>query len=200
MRTARLVSFVVVGLLVVLAESPASAALLHDEGVDGDLSGDGLNPAHFDLSLGANSIIATSVSGDREYVNLTVPAGLELSAVNLVSYQGLDGTAFIAVQQGATFTESHIGTDVANLFGWSHFGPGVGNLGTDILDDIGQGPGAIGFTPPLSSGEYTWWMQQTGGNAATYQFDFVVTPEPAALVLAALGLALVARRRRAARR
>jgi hypothetical protein len=60
----------------------------------------------------------------------------------------------------------------------------------------------MGFTPPLAAGNYTFWIQQTGANSATYTLDFRVTPEPGTLALlgisAAVGVA-IRRRRYAAR-
>ena len=71
-------------------------------------------------------------------------------------------------------------------------------LGTNILDDMGVGSGAIGFIPPLGAGTYSFWLQQTGGAVIGYGLDFVVVPEPTAaglLSLGLLGLAFVGRRR-----
>lgn len=196
LRSSRM-SALAVSVIAIALSAPASADVFHDESVDGDLSNDGLAPTAFALTLGKNSLLATSVQGDREYVALTIPVGMSLSKIILVSYDGLDETAFIGVQAGAQFTEPPTGTDVANLLGWTHFGTGMGNVGLDILPDIGGGPGAIGFTPPLGEGTYTFWIQQTGTSPATYQFDFVVVPAPGAAAL--LGIALVrSRRRRAA--
>lgn len=184
----------------VAVPAPSSPAdTIWDEAVHGDLSNDRLAPTPLTLTPGTHSLFATSVSGDREYLACTIPAGAQLARLILVSYAGLDGTAFAAVQAGPTLTEPPQGTNVANLLGWSHFGPGAGNLGSDILDGMGAGPGAIGFTPPLPSGVFTFWLQQTGPNASTYQFDFVVTPSPGpAAVLLALPLALARRPRRPA--
>lgn len=180
-----------------LAAFPAVtfAGITYTESIDGDLSDDRLDPTDLNFSLGVNSITATSVQGDREYVHVVIPLGLDLSAVTLISYTGVDDTAFIGVQAGSVFTEPASGTNVANLLGWSHFGPGVGNVGLDILGDIGAGPGAIGFTPPLPAGDYTFWMQQTGTAQATYTFEFMVTPEPATVVLL-MAVTLLAKRRR----
>ncbi len=175
--------------------APAAATVIHDESVNGDLSNDRLNPTGYTLSAGTNTLIATSVSGDREYVRLSVPAGLQLSSIINVSYQGQDGTAFIGVQNGSTFTEPPTGTNVANLLGYTHFGTGPGTVGTDILDNMGTGAGAQGFTPPLPSGNYTYWIQQTGTSAATYQFDFNVTPEPMSAMLFGLAGGALLRRR-----
>ncbi len=175
------------------------AVVVWDEGIHGDLSGDGANPDVAALVFGSNTLTATSVSGDREYISFSMPAAGRLSAVVLDAYSGIDATAFIAVQSGTTFTEPPSGTNPANLLGYSHFGPGVEPVGSDILPSIGMGGGSMGFTPPLPAGNYTFWIQQTGDNASTYTFDFVVTPEPGALVLLGMGSAIVlaAWRRRA---
>lgn len=184
-----------VGAAMAAASSAAVAGVIHDESMHGDLSDDRLNPTPLVLADGVNSLIATSQAGDREYVRFTVPAGRQLGAVNLTSYSGVDGTAFIAAQAGTSMTEPPTGTNVGNLLGWTHFGPGAGNLGDDILPAIGTGPGAIGFLPPLPEGEYTFWIQQIG-STSTYQLDFVSIPAPATLTLGVLALGAAARRRR----
>ena len=174
----------------------ASADIVHDESINGDFSNDQNNPTQLALSLGINSILATSVQGDREYVTVTIPIGMELSELILVSYAGIDETAFIAVQSGPVITEPPTGTNPANLLGWAHFGPALGNVGLDILPEIAIGADAIGFTPPLPAGTYAFWIQQTGVNAATYQFDFVLVPAPGVAALLAIGALGCTRRRR----
>ena len=151
-------------------QSFVRADVAWNEGVHGDLSNDRLNPTVITVGLGVNSILATSVSGDREYFTMTLAPGWKLEQIFLASYASVDLTAFIGVQNGTVFTEPPTGTNVANLLGWAHFGPGVNTVGTDILDNMGVGNGAIGFTPPLPAGSYTFWSQQTGTNAATYRF------------------------------
>jgi len=188
MRTHGL-AFVSAHLIAAAVTQAASGVTLWDEAVNGDLSNDRFNPTALNLAMGVNSITATSVSGDREYVALTLAPGTQLSAVNLVSYTGVDGTAFIAVQVGGQLTEPPTGTDAANLLGWTHFGSAEGNVGTDILDDMGIGSAAIGFVPPLPANTYTFWMQQTGANPSTFQFDFIVdVPGPGGLPLAAIAM------------
>lgn len=156
-----------------LLASPSEAVVLHDEGSAGDLSNDRLAPTALFPAVGTNSIIATSVFGDREYFSLTLPAGTQLEAINLVSFSTAD-LAFIAVQSGSTFTEPPTGANVTKILGYTHFGPDGGATG-DILDDMGTGAGAIGFAPPLPSGTYTFWAQQLNG-PTTYRLDFVVAP------------------------
>ena len=117
--------------------------------------------------------------------------------------------SFIGVQRGTQFTESAGAPNVANILGYTHFGAGNGTLGTDILDNMGTGAGAIGFTPPLTAANYTFWSQETSASPATYTLDFQVTAVPNAvpipggafMLLAAalaIGGAFVLRRRVAA--
>ena len=162
--------------LSLLLAPAAGAVVLHNEAVNGDLSNNRLAPTALLPGVGTNSIIATSAGLDREYFRLTLPPGSSLTAINLVSYSTAD-VAFIAVQSGATFTEDPNAPNVANILGYTHFGPGLGGATGDILDDMGTGPGAIGFVPPLPTGTYTFWAQQLQG-PTTYQLDFVLTAAP----------------------
>jgi hypothetical protein len=183
-----------------LSASVAQAASAWDETVNGDLSNDRLNPTAVSLGLGSNTLSASSVGGtniDREYVRVGVPAGGLLSQLVLTAYASTDPLSFIGVQSGSTFTEPPTGTNVANLYGYTHFGPGALGIGANYLPAIGTGAGAQGFTPPLAAGNYTFWIQQTSSTApTTYTFDFVVVPEPGVLALLAVAsLALTSVRR-----
>jgi hypothetical protein len=200
MRSATFTLLVLIG----LSLASIAGASNYDESVNGDLSGIRLAPTVISLGAGSNTITATSVAGDLEYYTVTVPVGFELSAITLVSYVSLDNLAFVAVQNGTVFTEPPTGTNVAQLLGWTHFGPGNSTVGTDILDNMGAGAGAIGFTPPLGAGNYVFWSQQTGLNASTYSLDLQITAAPAVpglsgggvlLLCVGLGLMLVTLRR-----
>jgi len=176
----------------------AHASVIWDEDLQGDISNDRFNPSVGTMTLGSNFLFATSKQGDREYIRIDIPDGMQLEKLMMEHYHGDDLTAFIAIQAGTTFTEPPTGTNVANLLGYTHFGPGPGNVGTDILDDMGTGQGAIGFVPPLNAGPYTYWIQQTGVNPAHYHFEFIVgtVPEPCTMaVLGVAGLAFLRRRR-----
>jgi hypothetical protein len=182
------------------ASATAWASFVYDEAVDGDLSGDGLSPTVLVADVGSNSLTGTTGTGDLDYLTFNVASGLRLDAVILAVYDSIDQLAFIAIQNGSTFTEPPVGTDPANLLGWVHFGPAL--VGTDILDDMGLGDGAIGFTPPLPSGDYSFWIQQTGVDPVDYQMHFVLSPVPvpAALPLLASGLLALGGCARARRR
>lgn len=180
-----------------LSFAVSHAQVIWDESIDGDISGDRLNPDFVTLAAGNNILIASSSEADKEYIRLDVPTGHVLSAIILDNYVSDDGLAFMGVQAGTTFTEPADSPSVGNILGYVLFGWGSSTVGTDVLDDMGSGPGAIGFTPPLASGPYTYWIQQLG-EPTDYQFNFVVTPVPEPATFCALGLGALAllRRRR----
>jgi hypothetical protein len=176
---------------VVLSTSTAGAVVVWDEAIDGDVSTNRLAPSSAALVRGRNTLTATSVgpsaTADREYITFSMPAETKLTRIYVEAYSGIDEIGFIAVQSGTTFTEPPTGTNVTNLLGYDHFGPGVYPLGRNILPNIGIGPGSIGFTAPLPADNYTFWLQQTGINASTYTIGFFVVPEPSALAMFAIG-------------
>jgi hypothetical protein len=176
--------------------SSSLADVIHDENLHGDLSNDRLAPTAYSLSLGANSVLATSSQGDREFIALTVPAGAELSAILQISYAGDDDVAFAAVQAGPQLTVDPDLFDPAGLLGWTHFGPFAFPNGSDILPSMGMGFGADGFSPPLPAGTYTFWLQQAGPSLTSFQLDFIVTPAPGAASMLAVGVLAAVRRRR----
>ncbi|HVU88474.1 MAG TPA: PEP-CTERM sorting domain-containing protein [Pirellulales bacterium] len=177
-------------LLALCAATSTAAATVWNESINGDLSNDRLAPTAIAVAVGSNDVIGSVVGNpsDLDYFTINVPTGDELSQLVLESFTSTDQRGFIGVQHGTTFTESASAPNVANLLGWTHFGPGAGNVGLDILPGMGQGPGAQGFTAPLAAGSYTFWVQQLGA-LTNYDFNFVVkaTPEPATW-----GMALVA--------
>lgn len=187
---------------------PEAFAFSYDEGDATDLSDDRLNPTILALSIGTNSLNATTgllpdFTLDVEYVRLDLSPNTRLDQIIMRSFEAqFDGLAFIAVQQGTTFTvpPGQAGSDIDQILGYAHFGPyGESVVGEDILDDIGRGFGAIGFSGPLEGSSYTFWIQQTG-SLTTYQLDFMVSavPEPASAALLAClmtGMLLIRRRR-----
>ncbi|HEY4308855.1 MAG TPA: PEP-CTERM sorting domain-containing protein [Pirellulales bacterium] len=189
--------------LILLATAPLTAATVWNETSDGDISNNRLTPTAVTLGVGGNDVIGSVVGSpsDIDYLTINVPAGDKLSQIVLESFTSTDQKGFIGILHGSTFTEPAVGTNVANLLGYTHFGPGAGNVGLDILPSMGTGPGAQGFTAPLATGNYTLWIQQLGA-LTSYDFNFVVSPvpEPSTWALAgtAAGLyALVFRRRQA---
>jgi len=168
------------------------AAFVYDESVDGDLSGDGLTPTVLAAGSGANSLTGSTISGDLDYFTFNIADGLTLDSIILVAFSSSDDNelAFMSVLSGPVFNVPPDITDPSDLLGWVHIGAFL--VGTDILDDLGRGSGAIGFTPPLPSGDYSFWIQQTGDEQVDYSLQFNVSgaavPVPAALYLFGSGL------------
>jgi len=188
-------------LALLLAATPSAAgAFSYDEGIDGDLSGDRLAPTALLAALGSNTLSATSVAGDLEYVHLSLPSGTSLASLVLTSFSSTDDVAFIAVQAGSAFSVPPASATPGDLLGYAHFGSGSlaggATVGNDMLDDLGAAADAIGFVPPLTGSDYTFWIQQTGPQPFGYTLDFQVVPEPRTGALVVMGLIALAARRR----
>jgi hypothetical protein len=177
------------------------AAVAYDESVSGDVSNDPQAPTPFDLALGSNSFIATMPGTDLDFLTVNVPAGGQLNSLLMTGYSGIDEISFIAVGAGTQMPPSVLSYDPTGLLGYAHFGPGVSDIGSDLLPDLAVANfGVPGFSIPLPSGSYTFWLQQESNTDTGYQLDFSVipVPEPASaglLLVASCGFAL--RRRRA---
>ncbi len=170
-----------------------AGAISYSESLNGDLSGNWLAPTTLALDPGSNTVAGSMVGGDLEYLTVNLPAAL--NEVILRVYSSSQTLSFIAVLPGTTFIAPT--NNPALLLGWTHFGPGPNGVpvGTNMLDNMGAGAGAQGFTGPLTGPVYTFWIQETGGLGVSYDLDFVVAPEPGTLWLAALGIGALAARR-----
>ncbi len=164
------------------ASSVAHAGVFYSESVSGDLPGDFANPfAGGNLSLGINSISGSSVGTDRDYITFTIPAGLAVTSLTLSSFVSEDDRIFLALTAGnASIDPDTAAANLGGMLGYTH--PGTANttalLGTDILDDLAEGFQAAGFTTPLTPGDYTLWIQETGPINADYGFELTAVPEP----------------------
>ena len=183
--------------LILLAASATAQAFIYDETTDPDLSGDRLVPTLLSAVPGNNLLVLTSASGDRDYFTFAVPTGYLLSSIFHLSYSSNDNLSFFGLQSGSTLTEDPTSPNAANLLGYTHFGTGTAN--TEIIDELATSDSlpapAQGFTAPLSAGNYTFWVQQTG-ESATYSFNFALTavPEPQQWVLMLGGALMLALR------
>jgi hypothetical protein len=183
----------VLGLIGAFAGS-SSAVPVWTETVDGDLSGNRLAPTAIGVSIGSNEISGTTVGGDIDYFTIEVPANTALEQIRVVMYDNPFDRGFLAIQTGSTITEDPNSPNVAHLLGWVHLDAAF--VGGNVLDDLGKGAGAIGFSGLLGPGTYSFWLQQLN-TTTDYTLDFVILPEPGAAILLALGLAALAGRRRA---
>ena len=173
-----------IALLVVCAlSSMAAVAGGYSENKSGDLSGDRKMPTAISLDVGSNKIsgkfgarsTGTGTEVDLDYFKIKIAPGQELSAIVLGTATDVGASvSFISLQAGKIMTVPPDTQTPAKLLGWSHFS--TSDEGTDILPDIGAGLGAIGFTPPLGAGTYTFWVQETAVCSCDYQFNFKVSP------------------------
>ncbi len=151
---------------------PYTQAADYSESTDGDLSNSRIDPTPFPLSVGANMLTATSgVEGDLEFVRADVPVNTRLASLVLQSYTSTSAAAFIGMRIGTSIPEDATAGD---LSGYTLFGTQLGNIGQDILPQMGTAFGATGFTPPLPAGSYFFWLHQPSSVATTYQFNFNV--------------------------
>ena len=176
-----------------LIASGAQAAVIWNEAVNGDFSGDRFNPTALTVSLGSNQILATTGDSELDFYTIHLDAGEQLSQI-IVNAYGNQDTSFIGMTTGTTFSVDPDMPDITALLGWTHFGPT--NVGSDILPIMGSGfLGSQIFTGPLPAGDYSFWMNQFN-EPTPYTLDFVVPPVPEPATMAALGLGVAAMLRR----
>lgn len=152
----------------------------YDEAVDGDVSDNPSNPTQLTLSPGTTTVSLSTGDKEEEYLTVEVPDGFELDSLVLESFSLERNVAFIGVQEGDEFTEplNRDSADIGNLLGYNLFGE-PRQIGTDILDDIGDGFGAIGFEGSLPAGEYTFALRQAGVESDyTLAFNVSEADEP----------------------
>lgn len=135
----------------------------YDENIDGDLSDDRNDPTKIALSDG-NNLISSCQNGspkDLDYLTFTVSTGKILERIVLTQFSSIPSSnqGFIGLQQGSILTEPPSGTNVANLLGGIIYG--LSDLNSNILPEMAILGGAIGFNPPLTSNDYTLWLNQT---------------------------------------
>ena len=180
--------------------SVASADLVYDESVDGELSADPDAPTFIDMSAGDNTVIFTTdgKGDDRDIFTFNVADGFQLVGVVLDVFDTNENDpanlAFIGFSAGSVLGTDPLAPDVTALLGYALVAEG--DSGTDIFDTMGQGGGAQGYSGPLGAGDYTFWAQETSPSADDWQVTFVISQVPSPGALALLGVAGLARRRR----
>lgn len=184
--------------------STLNAQVVWNEAVNGDLANSGLTPTVVRLGSGSNTIFGVTgnpgsgaAGTDRDYFTVTVPVGLQLSALSVLPGTVAGGLSFIGLQAGTQVTLPANAASAAGLLGWLHYS--TADAGSDILARMSiSANGSSGFTAPLGAGDYAFWIQDFNRGAFNYGFDLqlVAIPEPACAALALAGLcALTARLR-----
>lgn len=184
--------------LLLTTAATSNAAVVWNENLHGDLSDSGFTPSLLNFLPGSNEIYGltgTFEDGlDRDYFSFTVPENAALTALRLLGTTTVSGAvSFIAIQAGPQVTYLPTGGGTPDFLGYMHYGPE--HVGSDLLPSL-----IFGFNGPLTAGQYTVWIQETGG-PAEYGLDFQVTPVPLPaaawlLLSGAAGLAALGRRRK----
>jgi hypothetical protein len=158
--------------LLLAMASTASAAVVHDEGVNGDLSSNNLAPTPLVFALGGNTVIGTTTSGDRDFLTFTIPANQVLNGLNLLVYSP-DNLSFAAFNAGAT---SHIPSGSTNALFLSGIHVEFADLGTDLMPAFVSRAVTTNSlpSPQLGPGTYSFVIQQTNAIIQSYSLEFVV--------------------------
>ncbi|GAA3510746.1 hypothetical protein GCM10022393_25420 [Aquimarina addita] len=159
--------------------------VVYDEDIDGNLSTDNLVPTLIELAGGDNRVISgqTGTVDQANFFTFEIPDGYQLSELIVDRYSGADDIGFIGIDEGEIISGQPANNAPSRLIGGLSYG--TANVGTNILPAMGDldNPAApfvsgFGFTPPLPSGTYTVWLNQTGGSSSTI-LNFVLTPTTA---------------------
>jgi hypothetical protein len=165
-------------LFAVLNKPQCADAADYSEFMSGDISSVGAQPTPLALTAGDNSLLGQASVSDLDFLRITVPANHTLDSIVVTFHEDIN-QVYAGLQAGGTWTAgSGSAVDPSLLLGWANFpsNPHHGaHTGEDILDDIGLGAGSTGFSPPLSSGVYTF-LFETASNAISYGLNFSVSP------------------------
>lgn len=177
----------------------AHGSVIYNEAISGDLSNSGLTPTQLFVSLGLNDVLGStgkSAAGviDRDYFTFTVPQGLELTGITVLSGTqtlGPLGESFIGMESGPELTVNPAtATDATGLLGWDHYG--LDNIGVNLLPQMGiSSMNSIGFSGPLPAGAYSFWVQEASVGSVNYDIEFTVAPEPATWTMLLTGMAAI---------
>jgi len=177
----RLRSAVDTAILIISCGLSLQADTVYNEAIQGDLSNSGLNPTSIAVTAGTNQIIGTTGNSggiDRDYFTITVPTGLQLTALTEVAGTTVGGiVSFIGLQSGSQVTVPTNASTANGLLGWTHYGGATTD--TDLLPAMSTpDQGSSGFTRPLNAGNYSFWIQDF--NSGTFSYHFNLTLAPAA--------------------
>jgi hypothetical protein len=183
---------------VLFSISLAHGEVVYDEATMGDLSADNTlpTPVFFQFQPGTNTVVGEISDGTADIFTFEIAEGYQLSSLVLSGYDQPDDRMFVAMSAGDQFPSSFdevndpFFPDTSEWLGSLLIGDA--DLNNDVLALIGgpQNLGGTGFTPPLGSGEYSFYIQQTG-DVTSYSLDFNVTAVPEPSTTFACGLALI---------
>jgi hypothetical protein len=165
-----------IALLLVALALPASAAVIHDESINGDLATNPAAPTALAFSVGGNTVIGTTgnTTGtvDRDYITFTLGPGQMLTGLTLLGLapDNIAFTSFNAGNVGIIPSGATIGDFLAGI----HIN--AANIGANlmVLFDTASVTTNSLPTPDLGPGTYTYLIQQTSPIEQSYSLEFII--------------------------
>jgi len=168
--------------LLLLLAPAASAAVVHDEAVDGDLSSDPAAPTPLAFAISTPNVIHGTTGNpgtvDRDYITFTLAPGEVLLNLRLLAFSP-DNLAFASFNAGPTSFVPGAATNASFLAGIHVSGAMVGEnlMPFFVTESVTTSSLAVPF---LEAGAYCFLIQQTSAIAQSYSLEFeVLTPLPA---------------------
>jgi|GEM_PF-1646814 len=140
------------------------------------LSNDPEAPTTQTFVLGANVVSGQvdSPRNTRDFVTFTVPEDAELTGIFLQTWSAGEDIGFAHIDLGTTTVIPSEET-INDFLGGAHISTALFSPTDNLLDALAQAPqGGTGFEAPLSAGDYTFNIQQTGEVASRYQLMFLI--------------------------
>lgn len=163
-------------------------ASVYNESTDGDLSDDRFNPTMISLYDGLNTVTMQVVNsdlpgGDRDYFTVSVGAGQWIDSIIVTDAfnpsGGFDSVAFVGLAFDDFFDfdpDTFMGT---GLQGFVLTNMSV--VGAESISTLSDGPTTLG------TGDYSFWVQQTGQDLTEVSLAINVVPSPSVMGVLALG-------------
>lgn len=185
--------------------TPAVAAIVYSEAVDGELSTENDSPTDLGIfTAGANTVTGQvtaigffpDLNFSADIFRFQIAEGSTLNSITMESFStgGGPGGMFMMLDDSGLFpfsifdiNDPFFNGDISPVLGGTIVGGS--DVGQDILDNL-QISGALGngqvFDVPLGAGEYSVYLQETG-SFSNYSLAFNVTAVPEPTSLAVLG-------------
>jgi len=148
------------------------------------------------VAAGSNEVsVSLLAAQDEDHFTFTVPAGFQLSAINLLEYSSVSPSniSYLLMQEGTMLSAAPATFNQPGADPIAYTAFNANRVGDDLLPSMLPGSGIVS---PLLAGDYAIWANETGPDSM-FRLDLVLTsvPEPSASLLA-LGCLLAATQRR----
>lgn len=147
-----------------------------DESTAAPLSNDPQAPTTLAFVLGENVVSGQvdSPRNTRDFMTFTVPEDAELTGIFLQTWSAGEDIGFTHIDLG-TSTVIPSQDTINDFLGGAHISTTLFSPTDNLLEALAQAPqGGTGFEVPLSAGDYTFNIQQTGEVASKYQLMFLI--------------------------